>query len=798
MLPKVRWIWIGRDEDKFLAFLQHPEVKKLDSMICEIVKHPCPCFPRTMLDQESGQQRIMEVELGDVFPAEVWKRQINQPASVGALHSHRRAWHVAETYSASDWAMFIEDDINLTANAADRVKMVFDFIEEEVTSHGQYHMVNFVMGASPYMVSLAEKYSKRLHRDGRQIEIRTCPIRQTRWHEQQAIHVGLGLKWYALSGQARRFLLGETMRYEAYELYIMSMLMNGQHFVLPGTSGVPSHRPGNRVLYVTPTCGEHARDFDDFFIGSGRYKRDSGHDAGPYVMVAIPATTKLIPRLHMVAFGAELARIARIGLVIHWPTSNMCCKFWFQDMFRWGENVTKHGIAFVRILSQDKGGTVTYYTKAADPKRYRLITLDFEIDYLEGLRGLLRVPDQSFRQRLKSLLQVQLMARELELQPWCHQAARDWLWQNELEELRRDGTHPLQCSLHLWTAGDGDDENEFRQKGYEPAMSWMEYMTIATEAMLHGIANGERVVFVTNEMEHLDNNGFRPWRDLAIANAENGRFVTWPNIQDLDTIGTDEYYQTESTATFMALLQQLDLALFPSVCTFLHSHVLWADIVGSDPHELVEWLDNVTQCPESPFKSFAGKNRSALMKQGQFQPPWKKQRVNPLHAQRLDELWAHLHRMLPEHVCMNDTIFKYITRAQYAVLLEIRETTLDTADRHIELTINADANQKMSMQALGTWAQNFKDLTANKNKYRESPLPSEPRTAWPWLTAMILVVLNQYRIRTGRNPYHIHNSYITLPKEWDGNLEALYDSRGPGSIVSAGLFPKTGGCPKLR
>ena len=71
MLPKVRLIWVGRDEEKFQAFLQHPEVKKLDSMIREIVKHPCPCFPRTMLDQESGQQRIMEVELGDVFPAEV-------------------------------------------------------------------------------------------------------------------------------------------------------------------------------------------------------------------------------------------------------------------------------------------------------------------------------------------------------------------------------------------------------------------------------------------------------------------------------------------------------------------------------------------------------------------------------------------------------------------------------------------------------------------------------------------------------------------------------------------------------
>ena len=94
----------------------------------------------------------MEVELGDVFSPEVWKRQQNQPASVGALHSHRPAWHVAETYSASDWAMLIEDDIKLTANAADRVKMTFEFIQRDGEGpNGQYHMVNFVMGASPYM-----------------------------------------------------------------------------------------------------------------------------------------------------------------------------------------------------------------------------------------------------------------------------------------------------------------------------------------------------------------------------------------------------------------------------------------------------------------------------------------------------------------------------------------------------------------------------------------------------------------------------------------------------------------------
>ena len=124
---------------------------------------------------------------------------------------------------------------------------------------------------------------------------------------------------------------------------------------------------------------EHARDYDDFFIGSGRYKRDPGHEAGPYVMVTIPPNMELIPRLHMVCFGAELARIGQIGLVTHWPTTDKACTIWFQDMFRWSENIKNTGIAFTRVLQADGGGAVKYYSKAAS-EQYRLITLDFEVD----------------------------------------------------------------------------------------------------------------------------------------------------------------------------------------------------------------------------------------------------------------------------------------------------------------------------------------------------------------------------------------------------------------------------------
>ena len=136
----------------------------------------------------------------------------------------------------------------------------------------QCHMINFGMGDSPHMKDLAEKYSTSVFKDGRHLEIRTCLMKPPKSEGKLALHIGLGLKWYALNGTARRFLLTQIMQVEAYELFIMGSLLTSRDFLnTPGQSN--QHRADRRVVFITPTCGEHARDDDDFFIGSGRYKR---------------------------------------------------------------------------------------------------------------------------------------------------------------------------------------------------------------------------------------------------------------------------------------------------------------------------------------------------------------------------------------------------------------------------------------------------------------------------------------------------------------------------------------------
>jgi len=51
-------------------------------------------------------------------------------------------------------------------------------------------------------------------------------------------------------------------------------------------------------------------------------------------------------------------------------------------------------------------------------------------------------------------------------------------------------------------------------------------------------------------------------------------------------------------------------------------------------------------------------------------------------------------------------------------------------------------------------------------------------------------------VKVGKKPLRIESDYVLEVDDWDGNMEALYDSRGPGRAFAAGLVPKFGGCPK--
>ena len=90
---------------------------------------------------------------------------------------------------------------------------------------GSIHMINSVSGNTPRFEELAKEKSDKVAEYHRLLQLRTCPHRQ-HGAVARAIHVGLGLKWYAVSPTARKELLQMTFQHDAYELAIMSTLLN--------------------------------------------------------------------------------------------------------------------------------------------------------------------------------------------------------------------------------------------------------------------------------------------------------------------------------------------------------------------------------------------------------------------------------------------------------------------------------------------------------------------------------------------------------------------------------------------
>ena len=141
LLSKCTLIWIGRDARRFEQFKHSDNVLPLLTKIKEVVQHPDPCFPKTWAHPQTGRRVVTAVELGDCMTDQCWRKAMWEPASTGALQSHRRAWHIADLYDRTAWCMIIEDDITLRANALDQLEFVFDQV---ATNKAQCLMLKLV------------------------------------------------------------------------------------------------------------------------------------------------------------------------------------------------------------------------------------------------------------------------------------------------------------------------------------------------------------------------------------------------------------------------------------------------------------------------------------------------------------------------------------------------------------------------------------------------------------------------------------------------------------------------------
>ena len=247
-LADLRIMWIGRDQERFRALCNSAAFKPIADRAYSVDMHPNPCFPGTIIDEASGGRVVADITLLDAFVGQQARGSAQDPASIGCVQSHRRAWWHASARGPNSWWLFVEDDCVVRPNALERLIVVLDYIHRDA----EVELVALAGADQPEHQALAVRNSDRVGGDHQLVEIRTIPCGWTRDGRPNPIHVGLGNKMYLLSPAARR-RLNASFRVEH-----CSIERDLWKFLL-WRKGPRSEDPRRRVLYASPSSADTPR-----------------------------------------------------------------------------------------------------------------------------------------------------------------------------------------------------------------------------------------------------------------------------------------------------------------------------------------------------------------------------------------------------------------------------------------------------------------------------------------------------------------------------------------------------------
>ena len=350
-LRKVNWIYISNSEERFNQWRQDPVVHEIEQAIGQLQLLPNACFPETVQSAKSGQRMVRDVELLDVFRGDAWHTHKYMPASVGCMQSHRRAWFLGDEMSPTAWLMVCEDDIKPSANAVDKLLFTMQMVLE---NEGKHHLIMLAGGDGPMMSEKARTHSNVVYQSFRLVDLRSLPMTSSGGY-QVPLHIGLGMKWYLISPLARKLLLQMTWKHASFERAIWSELYNSDW---PEIKSKAKSR-ANRTLFAKEPLGTNARDYNDWFVGSGRNEGDAGHRAAPFMAVVMPGQSTLGERLQGLICGMIMADCASLGLALHWHEH--CCEITSDELLDTSDLHAMTQIPFCRVIRDHGGSNFNYY-----------------------------------------------------------------------------------------------------------------------------------------------------------------------------------------------------------------------------------------------------------------------------------------------------------------------------------------------------------------------------------------------------------------------------------------------------
>ena len=423
-LKEMTWIYIAKHDSTFEKWMKNEHVLAVAEDLKQVIKLPNPCFPETMRDSDSGLKVVRDVDLLDMFVGPSRDQHVFMPASVGSMHSHRRAWHYGNHQgNKGAWLMVCEEDIEPTANARDKLRFIMQYI---LRNKGKHELVMLAGADGPMMNRKAKEHSETVTEAMRLVELRSLPMSKAGIHWVPK-HVGLGVKWYLISPVAREFLLKVRYQFNSFERSLWAAIYKASG----GPWDQSAKKPWERTLYATPPLGSNERNFQDFFVGSGRNRTDAMHQVGPYIAVVLSRDWPLGQRLTTIAVGVMLAALCKLGVVISWLLAgNDCCDIHIDDLIDFKAFPEATDIAFFKVVREDHGSGFGVYF--GDKAQYQALRLEQPIKLETAIETL--VGRHSQDPPAEELLQMSPAWRHFPLQLWTERAASSWIARKWLPE----------------------------------------------------------------------------------------------------------------------------------------------------------------------------------------------------------------------------------------------------------------------------------------------------------------------------------------------------------------------------
>ena len=779
---------ICREESRFEEWRQKKGARELHEHMGAVLRLPNPVFPQTDRDPD-GRDIVKDQALLDIFSGKITDWSKYNPATVGAIQSHRNAWLWAENHTPTEWLMVVEDDIEPREACVDRLLVVLHAIAKnpKVTQ-----MAMLAGSEAPRMVSLQRENSTSIHNCERLLDVRTYPAH---WVDNTFVvpyHVGMGLKWYLISPEGRKALLKMRIPNRSFERCVWRRLFDT--FQGPVWKWEDCLRMTS-VLAASPVLASTPESMDTEWGGSGRRSADAGHSMKPYIMIDPSDDWTLGERLNTLSVVMSVCAALSWGVVLVWEKTERV-PISYEDLCGVHEHAGETN-TFVHLLQDKRGGSYSYFLRYGDI-RIHVVQPMMCIPTLDRMLDMVAMK----RPKMNTLPPLKWQtARWIQVkQKWIDKLHTEmpgaelpsWLeWPPSTHALVLCDDRDL--AAHSLEGRCQEEQQEWMNGGKDNSIQY--YILEAKQALqneLEDILKGDsssRLVVIRMTTKPLGQVWVGMMKHLTKQFRERIITPTFLLPKMIPKRRHDEKNPSDDWITWGASLAKTVglLTLIPPMQVhypIMSWTVAWNHFMFKGRTATDTVIPDVIRTLYAPHKS----NRKQLLKNGPLcqtrravldSPALrdiannysraKDKTYNLLSYSKwfAEEAMWHMIKYAESTQCIVDP---FVSRQCQKVFEHIPSDDIGHADARLRYNLQDadDRGYRFNAGHLYTAVQGIKTVNIAYNKWLTEQAQSH--SEWSWGKTFIKLVINQWRQQQGSEPYDVdEEEYVSLPRTFHGN-----------------------------